>query len=59
MNIQEAIKSGKPFKRERWVVGGWIYNNDGVFEYLTGGVDEPANEFFVEDILADDWEVKE
>ena len=44
MNIFEAVKSGKKFKRKNWVV--WYE-----------GKDEPA--FMLSDILAEDWEVEE
>jgi hypothetical protein len=49
MTIQEAIKSGKPFKRKPWVGTAWIYPRN-MHSYTR---------FAVSDILADDWEVKE
>jgi hypothetical protein len=56
MNIQEAIKSGKPFRREGWV-DDEIYvvhaENDIV---LTLEKDFCTSiELDVQDILADDW----
>ena len=46
MNIQEAIKSGKPFKR----TGDKVY-------YLSRTVTD-CKTFYYEDILADDWEIE-
>jgi len=63
MTIQEAIKSGKPFRRlnsfrERWLI---VVGNNPFFEY------EPMpkhkygrkTDLSPDDILATDWEVKE
>lgn len=44
MNIIEAIKSGKRFKRQHWEV----------FLYSQGDYNFPSS-----DILADDWEVED
>ncbi len=46
MNIQDAIKSGKPFKRKEWSNGAWYTVENGL-RYLT------------EDVLADDWEIQD
>lgn len=52
MRIQEAIKSGKRFRRAGWIESGkvnpdyWTYASRGSFTLLT------------EDLLAEDWEVK-
>ena len=60
MTIQEAIKSGKPFKRRVWDYV-WTIVDDDRFYYLRGCEDDyfKPNEFDPKDILADDWEVKE
>lgn len=53
MTLQEAILSGKRFRRKGWVESGavspdyWTYAARGSFTLLT------------EDILADDWEVEQ
>lgn len=53
MTIQEAIKSGKYFKRKKW---NFYLHVDGYNIY-----DEKEQIFTLDttDILADDWEVKE
>ena len=59
MTIQEAIKSGKPFKRPTWSKECWTLAND-IFYFEQGKVKyEQANTFCPADILADDWEVKQ
>jgi hypothetical protein len=45
MNIIDAIKSGKPFKRKEWSL--WQARING------------ENLYYVKDILADDYELKE
>lgn len=45
MNIIEAIKSGKPFKRHAWSYFRSYSNSERIFS--------------MEDVLADDWEVEE
>lgn len=60
MNIQEAIRSGKPFRRKGWP-------DDGIFVVyvahdivLTLEKDFSTSvELDVQDILADDWYVRE
>ena len=54
MTIQEVIKSGKPFKRKRFVSWVCVYGNKLAFE-LSMLTFTPS----VLDILADDWEVKQ
>lgn len=58
MNIIEAIKSGKDFRRESWLKGCYLYSGismstikfrENNIKYILDGVD----------ITADDWEVKE
>jgi len=55
MNIIEAVRTGKPFKRKDW--DNWWCFEDGDL------VDEYGNSvgysFKFDDFLADDWEVKE
>lgn len=46
MTIIEALKSGKPFKRNHW---SCYYTKIGEAAY---------NSFTVDDILANDWEIK-
>lgn len=55
MNIIEAIKSGKPFKRETW--SGWAVNRDN--NYIVWSENLCQVSFYPEDLLAVDWEVKE
>jgi len=67
MNLIEAAKSGKPFKR-RWMVS-YVTNvaneydaeGDLYFPAMIAGTGIYKNSFplLAEDILADDWEVKE
>lgn len=72
MTIQEAIKSGKPFRRKTWGKKwreDW-YRNNPIFRMgsLSGriywiGVNYEALTFdgakeLMRDILADDWEIK-
>jgi len=59
MTIQEAIKSGKPFKRIPWEI--WI----GVAQF-TKSKETVLNykmhehlQFTAKDILANDWEIKQ
>ncbi|HSL46874.1 MAG TPA: hypothetical protein VK897_25780 [Anaerolineales bacterium] len=56
MNIQEAIKSGKPFRREGWVDDD-IYvvyvENDIVLTLETDF--STSIDLDIQDILADDW----
>lgn len=67
MTIQEAIKSGKPFKRHYWsdwrllrktpafVVGNFNYELILEKEPRRSGY----NVIMFEDVLANDWEVKD
>lgn len=62
MTIQEAIKSGKPFKRAPWVNELRIRSQEFApfchFLVRLDYVDKDETfELAVEDILADDWEV--
>jgi len=63
VNLWDAIMSGKPFRRKRWV------NVDGDLGFVTG-IDWAKTSFAViaennpgdlgpNEILADDWEIKE
>jgi hypothetical protein len=59
MTIQEAIKSGKPFKRPNWTQECWTLTDD-IFFFERGIVNfESAEKFSPADILAEDWEIKE
>jgi hypothetical protein len=56
MNIQEAINSGKPFRRKGWVDDAIfvVYEEDDIV--LTLETDFCTSiELDVQDILADDW----
>jgi len=56
VNIQEAIKSGKPFRRKGWVDDDFfvVYEKDDIV--LTLEADYSAFvELDVQDMLADDW----
>jgi hypothetical protein len=58
MNIIEARKSGKPFKRrshDEWA-DDICDNYEGMDLYL-GNTE--ISRLYIEDILADDWEIKE
>lgn len=44
MNIIEAVRSGKPFKRKDWSDKSWQTADN--------------NSFITEEVLADDWEIK-
>ena len=63
MTIQEAIKSGKPFKRDidKHLVGWYFVLPNGKIMWITLSIgDEPCErELHSPDLLADDWEVKE
>lgn len=61
MTIQEAIKSGKPFRRPIWVKDVWLVIIHFIPYYIDGlkeGYYTEQTDFNVSDILADDWEVK-
>ena len=56
MNIQEAINSGKPFRRKGWVDDSIfvVYEEDDIV--LTLETDfQTSIELDVQDILAEDW----
>jgi hypothetical protein len=59
MTIQEAIKSGRPFRRKADGVA-WISSILGTFitswRYLSS---DQKVRLTTDDILADDWEIKE
>ena len=60
MNIQEAIKSRKPFRRRGWVDDCIyiVYNENDIA--LTIETDSSTSiELDVQDILADDWYTRE
>jgi hypothetical protein len=60
MNIQEAISSGKPFRRKGWVddVIFVVYEANDIVLTLETDSCMPI-ELDVQDILADDWYVRE
>ena len=56
MNIQQAINSQKPFRREGWIEDDFfvVYQEHDIFLTLEG--DPSASiELDVQDILAEDW----
>ena len=56
MTIQQAIKSGKPFRRKAWLRGIWVRRAAGFFEFFRSGWYKA--ELSADEILATDWEVK-
>ena len=57
MTIQEAVKSGKRFKRPSWPDSWYIYVRvDG--RLVEDPIGEPTSVILAEDILAIDWELK-
>jgi hypothetical protein len=56
MNIQDAIRSGKPFRRIGWVADDMfvLYEEDDTVLTPETDPDTPV-ELDVQDILADDW----
>lgn len=56
MTIQEAIKSGKPFKRKNWYKQNWYNFQDHQLILMRTG---EAVSFAGDDIIAEDWEIKE
>lgn len=58
MNLIDAIKSGRPFRRKGYM--RWAAKWDGCYsEILRYEPSEQRVTFTVEDILADDWEIRE
>lgn len=55
MTIQEAIKSGKPFRRKDWKV--WL-KIENLFCFLIVNEDLIPQFLTKHDILATDWEIK-
>ena len=65
MNLQEAIKSGKPFRRPTWTHADWIVVHKFPKEnpYMGGELRHlKADEFttlsYLDDLLAEDWIVE-
>jgi hypothetical protein len=60
MNIQEAINSGKPFRRKGWVDDAIFVVYEANDIVLTLETDSCMSiELDVQDILADDWYLRE
>jgi hypothetical protein len=67
MNFLEALKSGQSFKRRKWTSVYWIcYNKEFdkfVYDYkrcdLCNLPERDDVHIFIEDYLAEDWEVKQ
>lgn len=58
MTIQEAIKTRKSFKRLGWTSREWLAVSSDGYHILWQSTLQIA-ELSVEDILAEDWEVKQ
>jgi hypothetical protein len=60
MTIQEAINSGKPFRRKGWVDDSIfvVYEKDDIVLSLDTDF-QTSIELDVQDILADDWYTRE
>ena len=56
MTLQEAIKSGKRIRRQKYIRFDWLTVTHDKLVNRSYGFFEP---FKMEDILADDWEVEE
>jgi hypothetical protein len=56
INLIEAIKSGRPFKRSSYSEWKCVHHQLGNLVYLDGGQIYPIS---AQDILATDWETKE
>lgn len=67
MNLQEAIKSGRPFRRPCWTHADWIVVHKFPHELAAYGGGELKLQLsrttyplmFLNDLLADDWIIKE
>lgn len=64
MNLIEAIKSEKLFRRKEWDSSMWCHvvdNADGIPEvqFCDGSLSSKAFLAYVDDVTADDWEVEE
>lgn len=59
MTIQEAIKSGKNFRRPILDYLGWVFIKNKVLMRISPNGYIYNCKFLAEDILADDWEVRE
>lgn len=63
MTIQEAIKSGKPFRRKEWLVPDYLIIESGGLHRNQLRWERLPHEYYIffekDDILADDWEIKE
>lgn len=57
MNLLEAIKSGRPFRRKNWDLWTQVHGNCVTQPGLTEGLRQAH--MCYEDILADDWEIQE
>jgi hypothetical protein len=59
MTIQQAIRSGKPFRRKAWesYISADQHFNKIIPKYI-GRIVNSFSVFTVSDILAKDWEVK-
>ena len=62
MKLEEAIKSGREFKRKHW--GNWMKSDGNWLVWTTGrrasaNVINAGGSLIVSDILADDYEIKE
>lgn len=60
MNIQDAIRSGRPFRRKGWVNDDIyvVYHRNDIVLTLATDSSTPI-ELDVQDILADDWYLRD
>ncbi len=62
MTIQEALKSGKPFRRlnqDEWTVYDPVKNNGWFYELGETSWGSTDLSLYYKELLADDWEIKE
>lgn len=56
MKLEEALLSGKPFRRPGW---SWIYQEEHhLFKIEDSAIKHFHLEFEYEDLIANDWEIK-
>lgn len=60
MSIQEALKSGKPFRRLGWKAQVWVVSLGNQMHFHTGEMQEKYGRFNIkpDDISTNDWEIK-
>lgn len=56
MTLQEAIKTGKPFRRSHWPTDDYLIDHAGYLSWYPNA--HKAYALSVEALAADDWEIK-